>query len=59
MQETTSAKVDLSIKGGSYKLNKKVAKLVMDTEFQDKHSEERKIRKKIRSIAVCFKLRFF
>ena len=33
----TFAKVNLSIKIGGYKLKKKVAKLVIDTELQDKH----------------------
>ena len=34
---TNFCKVNLSIKSGGYKLKKKVVKLVMDTELQDKH----------------------
>ena len=49
------AKVNLSIKSGGYKLKKKVAKLLMDTELQDKHYQIRKIRNEIRSIAISLK----
>ena len=48
----TFAKVDLSIKSGGYKLKKKIAKLVMDTELADKHHETRKLRKQIRDVII-------
>ena len=49
------AKVNLSIKIGGQKLKEKVTKLVMDMEFSDKHYQIRKIRKKIRAIAISLK----
>ena len=42
-------------KEGGYKLKKKVAKLVMDTELQDKHYQIRKMRRETRSIAISLK----
>ena len=51
----TFAKINLSIKSGSYKLKRKVAKLVMDTELEVKHYQIRKIQKEIRSIAISFR----
>lgn len=33
------AKVNLSIKTGVYKLKKKIAKLILDTELSDKHHQ--------------------
>ena len=50
----TFAKVNLANKIAGYKLQKKVAKPVMDTELQDKH-QILKIRKEIRSIAISLK----
>ena len=46
----TFAKVNVSIRKGTYKLKRKIARLVMETELQNKHREKRKLRKKIRSI---------
>ena len=51
----TFAKVNLSIKSGGYKLKKKVAKPVMETELQDKHYQLRQIGKQIRSIVISLK----
>ena len=45
---TTFAKVNVSIQNGTYKLKRKIASLVMETELQNKHREKRKLRKDIR-----------
>ena len=44
----TFAKVKVSIRNGTYKLKRKIARLVMETELQNKHREKRKLRKNIR-----------
>ena len=44
----TFAKVNLAIKNGDFKIKKKVAKLVMEIEIQDKQYHLRKIGKDIR-----------
>ena len=36
----TLAKVSVSIKSGSYKLKRKIARLVMNTELQNKHIQK-------------------
>ena len=46
------AKVNVSTRNGTYKLKRKIARLVMETELQNKHREKRKLRKSIRSITV-------
>ena len=51
----TFAKGDLSIKSGGYKLKKKIAKLAMDTELNDKHPEMRKLGKQIRDVTIELK----
>ena len=43
----TLAKINLVIKSGGFKIKKKIAKLVMETEIQDKQYHLRKIRKDI------------
>ena len=48
----TFAKVNVSIRNATYKLKRKIARLVTDTELQSKHREKRKLRKDIRSINV-------
>ena len=48
----TFAKVNVSIRNGTYKLKTKIARLVMEMELQNKHREKRKLRKNIRSINV-------
>ena len=42
----TFAKVNLSIKSGSYELNFKISKLIMQTELDNKDHVKRKLRKK-------------
>lgn len=56
-EESISAftKVNLSIKSGGYKLKKKVAKPVVETELQDKHYQSRKTGNGIRSINISLK----
>ena len=49
---STFAKVNLSSKSGGYKLKKKIAKLVMDTELADKHRKMTKLRKQIRDVII-------
>ena len=51
----TFAKVNLAIKSGDFKIKKKIAKLVMETEIQDKQHHIRKIRKNIRSLKMSLK----
>ena len=48
----TFAKVNISIRNGTYKLKRKSARLVMETELQNKHREKGKLRKNIRTINV-------
>ena len=43
----TFAKVNVSIRNGTYKLKRKIAHLVMVTELQNKYREKRKLRKDI------------
>ena len=54
----TFAKVDASIRNDTYKLKRKIACLVMETELQNKHREKRKLRKNIRSINVLLSTSF-
>ena len=49
------AKVNLSIKPGSYKLKCKISKLIMQTELENKHHEKRKLRKEISSTGMKLK----
>ena len=44
---TTFENVNVSIKHGTYKLKKKIANIVMETEIQNKHLERQKLRKDI------------
>ena len=48
----TFAKVTVSIRNGTYKLKRKIARLVMETGLQNKHREKRELQKNIRSINV-------
>ena len=43
------AKVNLALKSGTARFKQKIAKLVMDTELQNKHLERKKTRKELRS----------
>ena len=45
-------KVNVSIRNGTYKLKKKIARLVMETELQNKDREKCKLGKDNRSINV-------
>ena len=54
----TFAKVKLSMKSDSYKLNSKISKLIMQTELENKHYEKRKLRKEISSIGIKLKSTF-
>ena len=51
----TFAKVNLSIKSGSSKLKCKISKLIMQTEFGNKHHEKRTLRKEIRPTEIKLK----
>ena len=46
---TTFAKLNLSIKAGSYKLKRRITRIVMESEMQLKHREKEKLRQDIRS----------
>ena len=48
----TFTKVNVSIQNGTYKLKRKIACLVIETELQNKHGEKRKLQKDIQSIHV-------
>ena len=43
----TFAEINLQIKSGGYKTKKKFAKLIMETELQNKHYQVLKTRKKL------------
>ena len=45
----TFAKVNISLENASLKLKQKIATLIMETEMQNKHSEKRKLKKKIKT----------
>ena len=44
------AKVNVSIRNGTDKVKRKIARLMMETELKNKHREKRKLRKDIRGI---------
>ena len=44
------AKVNVSIRNGTDKVKRKIARLMMETELKNKHREKRKLRKEIRGI---------
>ena len=48
----TFSKVNVSMRNGTYKLKRRILRLVMQTELQNKHQEKRKFRKDIGSINV-------
>ena len=48
----TLGKVNVSTRNGTYKLKRKIARLVMETELQNQHQKNGKLRKNIRSINV-------
>ena len=43
----TFANVNLSTQYGSYKLKKRIARIIMENELQCKHTEKKKVRKEI------------
>ena len=43
----TIAKVNVSVKSRSYKLKRKITRLVMNTELKNKHIQKRKLKKEI------------
>ena len=51
----TFAKVNVSIKSGSYKLKRKIARLIMNTELQNKHIQKQKLKKEIKKICTELK----
>ena len=51
----TFAKVNVAIKHGTQKLKIKLARVVMETEIQNKHDQKRKIKKQIRDIKINLK----
>ena len=46
------AKVNLALKNWTTRLKKKIAKLVMEAELQNKHTERKERKKELRSISV-------
>ena len=46
------AKVNLALKNWTTRLKKKIAKLVMEAELQNKHTERKARKKELRSISV-------
>ena len=48
----TFTKGNMSIRNNTYKLKRKISRLVMATELQYKHQEKRKLRKNTQSINV-------
>ena len=51
----TFAKVNVSIKSGSYKLKRQIARLIMNAELQNKHIQKRKLKKEIKKICTELK----
>ena len=51
----TFAKVNISMKNSTHKLRRKISLLVMNTELENKHSEKRKLKKKIKKICTVFR----
>ena len=49
---TRVAKVNLALKNWTTRLKKKIAKLVMEAELQNKHTERKARKKELRSISV-------
>ena len=48
-------KVSLALKSGTVRLKKKIVKLVMEVELQNKHIEHKKTKKELRSISINFR----
>ena len=55
----TFAKVNSAIKSGGFKIKKKIEKLVMEAEIQDKQSHLRKIRKRYSIISNYPEINFW
>ena len=51
----TFEKTNFSIKSGRYKLKQKIARLIMNTELQNKHIQKQKLKKKIKKICTELK----
>ena len=51
----TFAKVNVSIKSGSYKLKWKIPRLIMNTKLQNKHIQTQKLKKEIKK--TCTELK--
>ena len=51
----TFAKVNLYLKHGNYKLQLRIARIVMETELQNKHREKSKLKKEIKHTGVQLK----
>ena len=51
----TFAKVKLTVKSGNKKIQQKVAKIIMNTELQQKHREKRKLKREIRQLSMKLK----
>ena len=51
----TFAKVNLSLKHGYYKLQLRIATLVIETKLQNKHRGKSKLKKEIKNIGVQLK----
>ena len=51
----TFAKVNLSIKVGTYKLKRSIARIVMESEMQSKHCEKKKLWQDIQSLNIQLK----
>ena len=54
----TFAKVNISLKNATHKLRQKISLLVMNTELENKHSENRKLKKEIKKICIELKRNF-
>ena len=51
----TFAKVKLAIKSGNWKLHLRIARIIMETEIQNKHQEKKNLKKEIASICIQLK----
>ena len=55
MTNITFAKGKLAIGSGNWKLHLRIAKIIMETEMQNKHRQRRKLKKEIASISIQLK----
>ena len=56
-EDLLPAKVKLAIKSGNKKIQQKIARIIMNTELQQKHCEKRKFKREITQLSMKLKAR--